>query len=206
MHIVAPGDAIKSALYGGGYGVASGTSQATAFVSGTAALLRSGVAKSWAPWQIKERILSTADLWLHANGDSLNVFSGMLNMKRALIDADHTVVTFEVDGRIVKGTIAARDKEKTIVVKRSGKPPIVVRYADLRRFARNPDGSRSILYSSLPDPDNDQRVLVRLQDVSATEISSADPGGQLEFTLELPDGTTQTIQLIDLRDFINVVF
>ncbi len=207
VHIVAPGDAIKSALYGGGYGVASGTSQATAFVSGTAALLRSGVAKSWAPWQIKERILSTADLWLHANGDSQNVFSGMLNMKRALIDADHTVATFEVDGRIVKGAIAARDKEKLIVVKRSGKQPVFFRYADLRRFARNPDGSRSILYSSLPDPNDDQqRVLVRLQDVSATEISSADTGGQLEFTLELPDGTTQTIQLIDLRDFINVVF
>ena len=103
------------------------------------------------------------------------------------------------------GAIAAGDREKTIVVKRGG-APITIRYADLRRFTRNSDGSLSILYSSIPDPDDPNRVLLRLQDVTAPQIMPGNPRDPLQFVLELPDGTTETIQLLDLRDFINVVF
>jgi len=203
IHVVAPGEAIKSSLWGGGYGAASGSSQATAFVTGTAALLRSGVAKAWTPWQIKERILSTADLWLHGNAASPDVFAGMLNMKRALLDADHAVATMDADGSVVKGTIAAADKDKLLTITMTnGQAPVVIRYLDLRRFARNADGTRSILYSARTDPSDEQPTLLRLLDVSAVRMTPGDP----QFVLELPDGTTQTIHLLELRDFVNVVF
>lgn len=59
VDIAAPGEGIPSAIPGGRYGKMTGTSQATAFVSGVAALLLSKNS-NLTPTQIKNIILSTA--------------------------------------------------------------------------------------------------------------------------------------------------
>lgn len=59
VHIAAPGNSILSTLPGGSYGVMTGTSQATAFVSGIAALMLS-VNPSLTVKQIKDRIIGSS--------------------------------------------------------------------------------------------------------------------------------------------------
>lgn len=60
VHIAAPGEGIYSTLPGGRYGTMTGTSQATAFVSGVAALLKANKSDMTFK-QIKDQILGTAD-------------------------------------------------------------------------------------------------------------------------------------------------
>jgi subtilisin family serine protease len=60
VNIAAPGEGIYSTLPGGKYGTMTGTSQATAFVSGVAALVLSHN-KEFNFDQVKKQILSTAD-------------------------------------------------------------------------------------------------------------------------------------------------
>lgn len=59
VHLAAPGSQIRSTLPNNRYGVMTGTSQATAFVTGVAALLLS-LNNNFGYLQIKDRILSTA--------------------------------------------------------------------------------------------------------------------------------------------------
>jgi subtilisin family serine protease len=60
VHIAAPGEGIYSTLPGGNYGFMTGTSQATAFVSGVAALILSHN-KDFSSDQVKKQIVATAD-------------------------------------------------------------------------------------------------------------------------------------------------
>jgi thermitase len=60
VHIAAPGEGIYSTLPGGKYGYMTGTSQATAFVSGVAALILSHN-KDFSSEQVKKQIVATAD-------------------------------------------------------------------------------------------------------------------------------------------------
>jgi thermitase len=60
VHIAAPGEGIYSTLPGGNYGLMTGTSQATAFVSGVAALILSHN-KDFKYDQVKKQIIATAD-------------------------------------------------------------------------------------------------------------------------------------------------
>ncbi len=60
VHIAAPGEGIFSTLPDGKYGLMTGTSQATAFVSGVAALIMANN-KNFDYQQIRKQILSTAD-------------------------------------------------------------------------------------------------------------------------------------------------
>ena len=210
VHIAAPGNMIKSTTFGGGYGVATGTSQATALVSGTAALLRATAGATWAPWQLKERLLSTADLWLYRNGESGKVFSGMLNMKRALFDAGYGVFTKYADSSIIKGTIAPDDAERKISVTpidKDGPGAAAIRYGDIRRFKRNGDGTYTILYSTQSDKkDPLTRALERLLNVQAGQVAPVAQTETLSFKVVKLDGTTVVVQLFDLEDFWNAVF
>jgi thermitase len=60
VHIAAPGEGIYSTLPGGNYGLMTGTSQATAFVTGVAALILAHN-KDFKFDQVKKQILATAD-------------------------------------------------------------------------------------------------------------------------------------------------
>ncbi len=82
VDLAAPGECLKSALFGGDYGRAGGTSVAAPLVSATAALLLGAGGEKWTPWQLKQ-ILSTTDLWIKNSGRDY-VTSGLLNIQRAV--------------------------------------------------------------------------------------------------------------------------
>lgn len=84
MDVVAPGENIYSTLPGNRYGYMSGTSQATAFVTGLAALL---LAKdpSLNPAQIKHIIRTSVDPIPHlknkiASGGKVNAYQALLTL------------------------------------------------------------------------------------------------------------------------------
>jgi len=67
VDIAAPGEGIQSALPGNRYGKMTGTSQATAFVSGVAALIYAKQ-PSLTPTQVKDLIIRTAEPMKHLGG------------------------------------------------------------------------------------------------------------------------------------------
>ena len=81
VHIAAPGEAIYSTVPGGRYGTMTGTSQATAFVTGVAALLRANN-PDMDYKRIKTQILATADA--RHSVFSKTQTSGILNSWAAL--------------------------------------------------------------------------------------------------------------------------
>ena len=81
VDIAAPGEGILSTIPGGKYGKLTGTSQATAFVTGVAALILSKQ-PSLTPAQIKEVILKNADLSQNLRGKVAS--SGSLDALKAV--------------------------------------------------------------------------------------------------------------------------
>ncbi len=90
VHIAAPGKNIFSTIPGGKYAPMTGTSQATAFVSGVAALLLASN-KSYDYLQVKKQILSTAD-YMDELKDK-NQTSGKLNSWAALAMQDDVTIS-----------------------------------------------------------------------------------------------------------------
>lgn len=82
VDVAAPGENIYSTMPGGGYGYMSGTSMATAFVTGTAVLLLAEC-KGLTPAQVRDIIMKTAD-----RIPGLPVASGRLNAYAALLDLE----------------------------------------------------------------------------------------------------------------------
>lgn len=85
VDVAAPGENIYSTLPNGRYGYMSGTSQATAFVTGMAALLLSQN-PSLKPHQIKEIIVSSVDKFSQlsdkiASGGRVNAYKALLALK-----------------------------------------------------------------------------------------------------------------------------
>jgi subtilisin family serine protease len=85
VDVAAPGENIYSTLPGGRYGYMSGTSQATAFVSGLAALLLSQDS-SLTPVQLKEIIMSSVDRFPQlenklATGGRVNAYAALMALK-----------------------------------------------------------------------------------------------------------------------------
>ncbi|MEQ1876152.1 MAG: S8 family peptidase [Bdellovibrionia bacterium] len=88
VHIAAPGEGIFSTLPGNKYGIMTGTSQATAFVSGVAALIMAHN-REFAFRQVREQILKTSDQKLGLQDKTK--FSGKLNSYRALVELPENV-------------------------------------------------------------------------------------------------------------------
>lgn len=82
VDLAAPGVGILSATVGGGYGYASGTSQAAAFVSGVAALVKAANG-TFTNTQVEDRLQSSADD-LGASGRDVLFGAGRVNALRAL--------------------------------------------------------------------------------------------------------------------------
>ncbi|OFZ21225.1 MAG: hypothetical protein A2X94_07130 [Bdellovibrionales bacterium GWB1_55_8] len=87
VDVAAPGENIYSTLPGGRYGTMTGTSQATAFVSGIAALLLSKN-PGLTPPQLRELIMNSVDpmpqlLGKLATGGRVNAYSALLALREA---------------------------------------------------------------------------------------------------------------------------
>ena len=97
VHLAAPGEGIFSTLPGGRYGLMTGTSQATAFVSGVAALLKAS--NSELNYQrVRKQILATADEMPGLRAKTKT--SGKLNSWAALAIQP----SMPISGVVVRGT------------------------------------------------------------------------------------------------------
>ncbi|MBX3033240.1 MAG: S8 family serine peptidase [Bdellovibrionaceae bacterium] len=91
VDLAAPGENILSTLPGGAYGVMTGTSQATAFVSGAAALLLSQEPGLKRPADIIRRLVRSGDAEQALKGKTKHGVS--LNVQRALAQKDQSSST-----------------------------------------------------------------------------------------------------------------
>ena len=111
--ILAPGVEIRSTLPGGRYGLLSGTSMATPYVAGLAALLRGGH-PDWTPARIKAALVSTA---LPIDGiEAMTQGSGVVSAARAFasdLPIEPTQINFGLNGSASSSWHASR----TIVVR-----------------------------------------------------------------------------------------
>ena len=104
VDVAAPGENIYSTLPGGRYGYMSGTSQATAFVTGMAALILSQNPKL-KPTQIKEIIMSSVDRFPQleskvATGGRVNAYKALLAMRnKGQFNPDGSIPAVLAEGR-----------------------------------------------------------------------------------------------------------
>lgn len=107
VHVAAPGLGILSTVPGGKFGTMSGTSQATAFVTGAAALLASQLKgkSAFDIYQIKEWILNGAKP-LPSNENKSLVISGLLSIPGSLAQATKNVSATLAQKKIKSPAIA----------------------------------------------------------------------------------------------------
>jgi hypothetical protein len=156
VSLEAPGDSMVSGTYHNSWGTASGTSQATALVTGAASLLR-GI-YNFEPWQIKQRLVSTTTLapWLRFNfRDSVG---GLLDVARAVDDADKTVVLFRnlAATPCVGKQTKSQARKFLMLYGIPGMPSILnIKFTDVRRIHWDQDQHTfTIWYSEVPSNDN----------------------------------------------------
>jgi thermitase len=97
VHIAAPGEGIFSTLPSGKYGLMTGTSQATAFVTGVAALILANN-RDFNYGHVRKQILSTSDEISSLRAKTKT--SGKLNSYRALVTLSENVVASGIPTRI----------------------------------------------------------------------------------------------------------
>jgi sugar lactone lactonase YvrE len=206
MPLVAPGERIRSTLYNGQYGEASGTSQATAFVTAAAATLMAAQ-PSWDAWQVKFRLIATADLWTASNMSN-SVFAGELNFRRAMLDSEKATIERE-DGGVCTGEVAPTSLGLSLVIRR-GSSNISIPFSQILRVRRNRTTSTdyTIIYyvENPPDdyPDRVNRYLHREVNVSANQMRM---NYKFTFIPTVPSASCQSgeVNLKELVDFINSV-
>ncbi len=204
--LVAPGERIRSTLYNGQYGEASGTSQATAFVTAAAAALMAAQ-PSWDAWQVKFRLIATADLWTASNMSN-SVFAGELNFRHAMLDMEKAVIERE-DGGVCTGEVAPTSLGLSLVI-RKGNSNTSIPYDKILRIKRNRTASTdyTIIYyvENQPDdhPDRVNRYLHREMNVSANQMRM---NYKFTFIPTEPSAGCKAgeVNLKELVDFINSI-
>lgn len=147
VNIFAPGQNLESATFDGGYAVASGTSQATAIVSGLASLLHS-LNSTWWPWQMKERIIATSDLepWIQDRYST----GGLINVNQALKNANADYVTFYDDQthELVecRGSISDTEASRVLSIKTHSVGTVNLPLSNLKRLHKSSLNMFSIIY------------------------------------------------------------
>ena len=150
--LAAPGQNVLSAVRGSNFTKFSGTSQATAFVTGTAALIQ-GLNDSLTVRQVKNRLLYTADLDFNYGG---KVAFGKLNVKRAVSYlTDDTVYIGNAPklGFFEYNEPLSRNATLDLLLFVRGRKRDVIRdcrVANVRRIAKNPGSNYfTVVYESL---------------------------------------------------------
>jgi hypothetical protein len=140
VHIAAPGDGYYAPGKGKSYVKVSGSSFATPLVTATAALLFSQGVRS--PWEIKQRIIATADVVASLSD---RVMSGRLNARRAATNVKFALTVDERD----KETAIALDVAGADVVFRTPTGDLHVPLGNVRRLTRISVGKYRLTYLSL---------------------------------------------------------
>jgi subtilisin family serine protease len=172
--LYAPGANIVSATIGRQYGIASGTSQATAIVSGAASLLK-GLDPNYKPWQIKERLISTTSLdgWIdkdHSKG-------GMLNISRAVHNLNQTVIRFSYENIDCLADVSpGGDGRVNLLGDKSWTfgPPLFSNIRRIHRISPIRDDFELFISYSDPEPPNETHLyrtaVVHSADIVAPEL------------------------------------
>jgi hypothetical protein len=201
--LMAPGEKIKSALRNGQYGVATGTSEAAPFVTAAAAALMA-IEPRWAAWQVKFRLVATADLWT-ATPFSEAVFAGELNFKRALSDTKTVVLELQTPTRTCRGQIETTSLNRNLVIKQKGETFTIPWHKVLRLKRDVPTGTEyTIIYydehrADIYD-DRYNRYLRRLTRVTTAQLKE---NFTFNFISNDPDTCTAEFSIVDLIDFVN---
>lgn len=209
--LVAPGEGIKSALYNGKYGVADGTSPATAMVTGAAAVLMN-VESSWDAWQVKFRLIAAADLWTDRElRQNLfpRVFSGVLNMRRAVLDTKVAVADHQTNG-VCRGRIPVQELDKKLKIRRpGGAEPLEIRLRHIMRVARNGDSKYTIIYYEKPRlTSGNRRINYMIRRVVDVETFDLMEGHVFQFNVSNPTANCRSgdWNLTTLKDFLNTFY
>jgi outer membrane protein assembly factor BamB len=214
--VVAPGEGIKSALWNNGYGTADGTSPATAIVTGAAAVLMNVTESAWPAWKIKFRLIASADLWTDKElKQNLfpKVFSGVLDMRRAVLDTGVAVADHQTNG-ICKGLIPVQALDKTLKIRQSGgQAPLEIKWRHILRIARSGESKYTIIYYEQRRLDEGEGKkgrknywLKRVLDVENFDL--LDSSNLFQFDVSNPTATCRSGQwnLITLKDFLNTFY
>jgi hypothetical protein len=150
VNVFAPGQNVESATFDGSYAFASGTSQATAIVTGLASFLHASNS-TWSPWQIKERIIATSDLdpWFPEKYST----GGLINVHQALNNPNADYVSYYDDQakKLIEcsGSISDAEMSRELVIKSpSLVSPIYLPLSNLKRLHKNAVNMFSIIYES----------------------------------------------------------
>lgn len=137
VDIAAPGGSIYSTLPNGQYGFMTGTSQATPFVSGVAALIKAKY-PDFSPQQIKKQLTTTGDFKLHKlNHKTKN--RTVLNTYRALSTLANNVSAngaFLINNRQQFDSEKKPRKKKDSKTSESGIPPSVNQLTDFLKSTK----------------------------------------------------------------------
>ncbi|HEV3468362.1 MAG TPA: S8 family serine peptidase [Pyrinomonadaceae bacterium] len=209
VSLVAPGQAIRGALYPDGrYGTGDGTSPAAAFVTSAAAALMV-IEPNWAAWQVKFRLVATADLWTSRNTVSDKVFAGELNIKRALLDTKNVVIELPTRQGLCRGSIPPMSLRRALQIRKPGEP-LSIPFSRILRVSRHHPTSTdyTVIYYTQPRrPDALDRRLNRYLEREVSVKASDLSGSSFTFNVDRgetnPNCKSGELDLISLLDFIN---
>jgi len=199
--IAAPGEGIFSALYNGEYGSADGTSQSAAFVSGVAAALMAAE-PSWPAWQIKFRLIATADLWTDTD-QSGTVLAGELDMRRVVLDTKFVVTQDEVRG-VCRGQVDPAALESRLELRH---PTRSIPLGNILRVRRHKTDATmyTIIYYEEKETDNDPSRRNRYIRREIVRTSSMKENFTFNFLVTSPSSTcsNRVVSFKELTDFVN---
>jgi hypothetical protein len=204
VSLIAPGENILSALANGKWGLASGTSQATALVSGVASSLKA-LYSQLAAWQIKQRLITTTKLdpWMSGATSDWST-GGMLDMRAALYGADRLVAKLK-DGRECTGRIPAPNRRDILILPRGAVAP---RLEQIRRIHRTDEDGSYILFYTVTNDTTHRHEVFRSDPFFPPDVLVFSPRG-------VPSGQTisfypdpgscgeEAIDIADLVDLYN---
>jgi hypothetical protein len=155
----------------------------------------------WAAWQVKFRLIATADLWTGTLSNT--VLAGEFNFKRALSDRDAVVIQRQTDQGVCLGDIDPVSLTRSFTVRQGGEPSPVSWNKVLRIKRDNPTGTEYtiIYYTENTLPDRRYRQLLRLTKVTTAQVREND---RFIFIPRDPSVCTGgSVSIFDLLDFVN---